>query len=406
MGIRCLFGHDFGDPETEHQRDERGDEVVVTIREYKECSRCGRQRTLSENTEVKTTEPEPEPASDSTATPGGMNEDHDTADDGFDTADGPESVEDVTAAEDDGVILDNDDPDDSGRGHGEWPESEPDEPTTESEPESWPDDEAETVEADAVESGAAASDTDRSWPEAPDEPEGGFSATAPSQADEPAASDEPEGTVAESPSDEHSETEATVSGLSPDDDAASGGTEVSTGSDDSISNTDTDTGLGADDVVSGEREIDAPDDDAEFIDADDHDPSSDSGSARASAPTETESTPTGSADQPAESAGGSVEEPAGDPAPPDDIDPSAHPEPDSDPASESTADRPADPGTGIESEGPTPAPTGRHRSTATNTVFVCPSCGYSAAADDSSLRPGDICPECRRGYLAEREPDA
>ena len=32
--------------------------------------------------------------------------------------------------------------------------------------------------------------------------------------------------------------------------------------------------------------------------------------------------------------------------------------------------------------------------------FECPSCGYSAAVVDSSLRAGDICPGCQHGYLA------
>ncbi|MFW6384799.1 MAG: DUF7093 family protein [Halodesulfurarchaeum sp.] len=35
-------------------------------------------------------------------------------------------------------------------------------------------------------------------------------------------------------------------------------------------------------------------------------------------------------------------------------------------------------------------------------TFVCPECRYSARAAGSSLRAGDICPNCRQGYLAER----
>lgn len=33
-------------------------------------------------------------------------------------------------------------------------------------------------------------------------------------------------------------------------------------------------------------------------------------------------------------------------------------------------------------------------------VFECPSCGFSAVVTDSSLRAGDICPDCGNGYLA------
>ncbi|QSX00339.1 DUF7093 family protein [Haloterrigena alkaliphila] len=37
------------------------------------------------------------------------------------------------------------------------------------------------------------------------------------------------------------------------------------------------------------------------------------------------------------------------------------------------------------------------------TEFYCPRCEYVAAGDRGSLRAGDICPECRKGYLGERE---
>ncbi|MFB6305222.1 MAG: hypothetical protein ABEH47_08650, partial [Haloferacaceae archaeon] len=36
------------------------------------------------------------------------------------------------------------------------------------------------------------------------------------------------------------------------------------------------------------------------------------------------------------------------------------------------------------------------------TEFRCPNCGASRAAADSSLRAGDVCPDCRKGYVAER----
>lgn len=53
MGLRCsLLGHDFGDPEVEETREERGDEVVVTVREIERCSRCDEMRVCAENKEV------------------------------------------------------------------------------------------------------------------------------------------------------------------------------------------------------------------------------------------------------------------------------------------------------------------------------------------------------------------
>ncbi|SMP23201.1 hypothetical protein SAMN06265347_10937 [Halobellus salinus] len=36
-------------------------------------------------------------------------------------------------------------------------------------------------------------------------------------------------------------------------------------------------------------------------------------------------------------------------------------------------------------------------------LFYRPNCAHHAAETDSSLRTGDICPECKRGYIARRE---
>ncbi len=53
MVLRCsLLGHDYGDPDIEREREERGSEVVVTVQEYEECTRCGDRNVISENTEV------------------------------------------------------------------------------------------------------------------------------------------------------------------------------------------------------------------------------------------------------------------------------------------------------------------------------------------------------------------
>ena len=52
MGLRCLLGHDFGAPEIERERAEDGNEMVITIREVETCSRCGTERVVSENKEV------------------------------------------------------------------------------------------------------------------------------------------------------------------------------------------------------------------------------------------------------------------------------------------------------------------------------------------------------------------
>ncbi|WP_331236024.1 DUF7093 family protein [Natronorarus salvus] len=56
MGLRCsLLGHEYGEPEIERSRDERGSEVVITVTEFQRCTHCGAATVISENTEVSTT---------------------------------------------------------------------------------------------------------------------------------------------------------------------------------------------------------------------------------------------------------------------------------------------------------------------------------------------------------------
>jgi len=66
MGFRCLLGHDFGEPELEREREERGDEVIITVNEVKTCTRCGERQIVSENTEVTSLDQLTETASDET----------------------------------------------------------------------------------------------------------------------------------------------------------------------------------------------------------------------------------------------------------------------------------------------------------------------------------------------------
>ncbi|MFC7325715.1 hypothetical protein ACFQMF_14150 [Halorubrum rutilum] len=54
MGLRCLLGHDFSEPELRREREEDGNEVVTTVTEVKTCARCGETQVVSENTEVTT----------------------------------------------------------------------------------------------------------------------------------------------------------------------------------------------------------------------------------------------------------------------------------------------------------------------------------------------------------------
>lgn len=156
MSFKCsVFGHRYGDPDVEREREEQGSEVVITIKETETCKRCGETRVVSENKEVTTLEtpsdivgddiadedeesaadPEPEPAPEP-AVEGGddaelIGDDEEstaesTEPSDFDPPDlGPDDTEETPDAdEDDGVILDEDDDDsvDEGRSPGQWPD--------------------------------------------------------------------------------------------------------------------------------------------------------------------------------------------------------------------------------------------------------------------------------------------
>lgn len=57
MGLKCsVLGHAYGETTVERDREERGSEVVITIRELETCERCGDTRIVTENKEVTTIE--------------------------------------------------------------------------------------------------------------------------------------------------------------------------------------------------------------------------------------------------------------------------------------------------------------------------------------------------------------
>lgn len=301
MGLRCLVGHDFGDRLTEREREERGDEVVVTVREYRECSRCGERRIISENKEVTADrdrapdleDAERETAAEPEAAP-------------VTTGSSSAEYEEMSAEEDDGVILDDENPDDAdpavpARAHGEWPSREEADPPEE-EPRAWPD-----------------------------------------------AAGEDEGFDAEPGDGRPADVVEFRGGLTPErhPDAS---------------------------VSTGDELVDEP---------------------SAGDASDTEAGP-----DPDESAS----EPSGPPAATTDD----RPDRDQPTAPESSTTPATGPGTdltpsGITSATPSPTPTGQQRTAEGESEFVCPECGHTARSQGSSLRPGDICPECRRGYLTERE---
>jgi hypothetical protein len=58
--------------------------------------------------------------------------------------------------------------------------------------------------------------------------------------------------------------------------------------------------------------------------------------------------------------------------------------------------------TGITSASEVTAPS-EGTSTSPDAQLVCPACGNAERRSRTSLRAGDICPECKRGYLAEAD---
>ncbi|WP_049921528.1 DUF7093 family protein [Halopiger djelfimassiliensis] len=311
MVLRCsLLGHDYGEAEVEREREERGSEVVVTVQEYEECSRCGERNIISENTEVtsisaETNAPSPpdEPMSDAQPDP----ETADSSSDRNEESGGPDDE-----SEDDAEFIDAAEPESPATADAEGdPESSIDDgievPTDENgDPVT---DDGEILDDDGDD---PATDRDRDrgeWPESEDvgPPVG--------------ASNDPE---------EWPETDR-------DDDLSVDGEPV-----------DDDAVVLEHDAPTGTRAVD------ETVDMD---------AVAAEAATRGASD---DADRESGSAG--------------------------------------DSGTGIERAGaaPTPGEEATGPSDDSPTEFYCPRCEYVAAGDRGSLRAGDICPDCRKGYLGER----
>jgi len=285
MGLRCsLLGHAYGASEVEREREERGNEVVVVVREVETCERCGRTTVVSENKEVRSIEPNPA-AGETSAT----DDPRDSDDDGEHVAyEEPDDLPD----EDDGVIIDDEvEPEDEAeRAYGEWPTHD--------------DASVEEADADATAADADAADVDTessAWPSVEEANDEGFDARP--------TSDDDVGEV------------TFGGGLTPEasDDAA---------------------------------DVDATEDEGvEFIEA-------------VEAPAQVSA---------------AVDEP--------------EPEP---------VRRSADLRSGIKSAGPAKIPGANPDAETENTEFYCPECGFTKPGPGSSLRSGDICPDCHRGYLTER----
>ena len=425
MGLKCrLLGHAYGDSEVERNREEQGDEVVVTIREVQVCERCGAEQVVSQNKEVT-----------AIRSPAEVGLDDPSPTDG----DAPSTADETPAPPTQSEAADG--PAATPVESGEADDASTDRPA-----------------ADAGPEGAAAS------PSADDRSDG--SAPAAGASGDAAGEAEADGQVPDS-SGAGPENEPAGASAEPIEDAESDGWE--TGSDDWD---DVEAGPDADDAVILDDE-ETERDEAQWPEETDADPT---GATRHPGPTDDEMSaaddapgiedaPTAEDEEEVTNDAEIIDgDAAVDDAPPErghgewperDDAPSASQWPEHDGEDEgydATVDR--DPDVDLGGNGLTPEVNGRadldesgdrsvqgvavERDRPTDRQqrggadpseaaqdegfiragestslesdvpddhieFYCPNCGHARTAGASSMRAGDICPECKQGYIAERE---
>lgn len=379
MVLRCsLLGHDFGEPEIEREREERGSEVVVTVQEYEECVRCGERSVISENTEVTSLtagtdardslpdEPETEPPEPPVDAPDDAAAGEPDADAGFIDADADDGIE-LTDGDDgdDAELIDADDtPSDAGET--ETPQPEPSPSPNAADPEPSPADSGVPA-ADADATADAEASTDTAEIELPTD-ENGDPVTDDGEIledDEPSADRDQDRDHGEWP--DSSDVGPPVGAESTPTDWPDDAAETDSEPESAVGTTATDP---------DPAEVD---DDAVLLDDDGPTSAVEAGGDDATDGTAAAATDARSV---------TAEPPAA-----DQVDSTTDSDPD------------ADSGTGIEraASAPTPAESGGTPADDVPTEFYCPRCDYVAAGNRGSLRTGDICPDCRKGYLSERE---
>ena len=346
MGLRCLLGHDFGEPEVEREREEEGNEMVVTIREVKTCQRCGERQIISENKEVTAIRSAEDVGLDDEAEP--TEPTHPAVDEDEAAAADEEFEPPADADEDDGVILDEEPP---GREPGQWPDREGEGATADADAGA---DDAGGLGADEMatedeisragerpgnEVGVGAEADDAEFIDAEED-----AANAGANADADADADD--GSVAWP---EHES--AGVADADDDDESAPAAWPEHEGEDE------------------GYKARRASESDAD----DDHGVTFGSGIAPQTANGDAADRAAGGA----EAEGYDAEFVGG-------------PDTESDAGEEFARAESRTVELETEMEG-------------TPTEYYCPNCGYTREGTGSSMRAGDICPECRKGYMAERE---
>lgn len=427
MGLRCsLLGHAFGDAVTERDRETRGAEVLITVRELERCERCGAERVIAENMEVRHL---------------GADSDEAESDERPTAEESADSWDDVTGADADSraepePVDERTDPARTEAHAGEGSDDataditqyvERAEEPAPSEPEpgdaaadegagtgppGTPDEDAEFIDAEPETSEEPVSDPrgDRTQ----SEPETADTASGATEEREPTGSGdgntiEDQGFIQADP--ETPASERSSGPESSEDESERAEADSEPVEDDAII-MDNDAGEEARESDVGRREL------------------ADSGNMfEASEPTGSDGNGASTDRDDAERMGetsdaewpGREQEGAPDPESthsegPSDVDewPGTDQEGDDEPTDSSfqfssdvhgsgtdpEAGRPGKTPSGLTSEGPVDV-TGGSDDDPPKSV-VCPECGYSADGVGTSLRAGDICPECHGGYLAER----
>ena len=401
MGLRCLLGHDFGEPETERERNEEGNEVVVTVREVKTCERCGEKQVVSENKEITSIDQLRESAAEggsgteSTASTGadtgggwGSADTPTQPNAGTDT-DAPSSGTEQGPRESSTVEPDEDPVD---RGVADIIEqAERDDDMLEQPPE-----EDEDVPVHPGQRSAAAEDEESPDPESDDGVILDDDEASPPE--EGRRQWEEEATPEEVPDDELSVGEPSASDSDDDDDAEiidAGGSSSEPSPEPSEPDVDEPQQSSTTSAVESE--------DAEIMDAGPEQPSSEPSSApEPDEPTGREETDEGHMPWPE----GPGEDEGHDATAPDDIDIGDFSSPEETGATDAdraNGDRTESGEPSDASAGPTANVDLERSSRDAELEYYCPECGLTRDVGNSSMRAGDICPECRVGYITEQQ---
>jgi predicted RNA-binding Zn-ribbon protein involved in translation (DUF1610 family) len=466
MGFKCrLFGHTYGNPEVERSRKEEGDEVVVTIRNVKRCERCGDEKMVNQTKEVtsvrspeevgldtpegtstapgppdatdttpETSEPGPDPGrgdGDSPVTPVEAGSDPTPAAEAEPAATpDPETPVDATvgpdvelgadaAADPAGVAPDNGAvaaDDDAAAQGGRGVDDHPDPADSPEAADGWDEDEA--VEAvEDVEAVDAADAADAAGAPTTEPAEESPAAEATDDGWETGSDDwddvDPDPNVDDAVILDAEETERDEVQWPEESDASPDGATDTAGPADAADLADSNA---------PEPAAEPPANDAEIIDAGESATGGDPAEATAGGWPEHEDTdaaggwpdhdtadegysaaPNGDIDTEFGGNGLTPEVNGGTPDDPAAVDGIAVGEADS-----GTVERTAaEPGNGTDPEPGEGFVRAGESATgdvpADQVEFYCPNCGHARVAGASSIRAGDICPECKRGYIAERE---